>query len=113
MGEPEQKKSAMSSLDQLKKFTTVVADSGDIQGKALTRRAGDMTTSSPTACVTFTDRLLNALRKLCKDETRQVWSLLLFLICISAKHLPNASLLPILHFYFRSSPLFMLLVRRF
>lgn len=33
MSEPAQKKVAMSSLDQLKAFTTVVADSGDINGE--------------------------------------------------------------------------------
>lgn len=33
MSEPAQKKVAMSSLDQLKEFTTVVADSGDINGE--------------------------------------------------------------------------------
>ena len=33
MSEPAQKKVAMSSLDQLKANTTVVADSGDINGE--------------------------------------------------------------------------------
>lgn len=31
--EPEVKKSKMSALAQLKKFTTVVADTGDFEGK--------------------------------------------------------------------------------
>lgn len=35
MSEPAQKKVAMSSLDQLKKYTTVVADSGDINGEKI------------------------------------------------------------------------------
>ena len=33
MSEPAQKKVAMSALDQLKSFTTVVADTGDINGE--------------------------------------------------------------------------------
>ena len=33
MSQPPEKKTAMSALDQLKKQTVVVADSGDIKGK--------------------------------------------------------------------------------
>lgn len=32
-GEPQTKKSKMSALDQLKQYSTVVADTGDFQGK--------------------------------------------------------------------------------
>ena len=35
MSQPPQKKTVMSALDQLKKHTVVVADSGDIKGKCV------------------------------------------------------------------------------
>jgi hypothetical protein len=35
MSEPQSKKQAMSSLDQLRELTTVVADTGDFEGGAL------------------------------------------------------------------------------